>query len=67
MYPEHMSKDDALRKVKRASKAREKARQDFIDALAEAETSGASWAEIAKAAGEVDRASLYKLLRRNAG
>lgn len=60
-----MSKDDALRRVKRAAKAREKAQQDFIDALREAEPV-ASWAEIAKAAGGVDRASLFKLLKRNA-
>lgn len=59
-----MTKEDALRRVRRTNKAREKARQDFLEALAEAEASGASWAEIGKAA-EMDRASLYKLLRRH--
>lgn len=60
-----MSKDDALRRVARAAKARQKARQEFIDALEAAEPV-ASWAEIAKAAGVKDRGSLFRLLRRNA-
>lgn len=63
-YSEPMPKEDALRRVRRAVKAREKARQDFLTALAEAEASGASWSEIGTA-GEMDRASLFKLLRRN--
>lgn len=63
VYPDGMEKDEALKLVRRTAKAREKARTDFIEALRAAEPV-ASWAEIAKAAGDVDRASLYKLLRR---
>lgn len=63
-YALGMSKDDALKRVSRAAKARARAQAEFIKALEEAEPL-ASWAEIAKAAGGVDRASLFKLLRRN--
>jgi DNA-binding phage protein len=61
-----MTKEAALTRVKRTSKAQKKAREDFIAALHEAEAAGASWAEIAKAAGAKNRESLYRLAKRNA-